>query len=203
MKIALGGIIVIALAFFGFIWMNKSSDLETNPGEVGNYVSYKKGPETAKVKIVEYADFQCPACAAMHPLVSDLFAKYPNDIEITFKHFPLSQIHPNAIIAAKAAEAAGKQGKFFEMHDILFEKQSDWSRNSKAEEIFTGYAQDIGLDVEKFKLYLKDKDIAAKIKSDYAGGVKQQVQGTPTFFVNGIKLDNNGALISKVEELLK
>lgn len=198
MKIVLGGVLAIALAFFGFVWINGS-----NSGEVGNFTPYKKGNESAGVKIVEYADFQCPACAAMHPLVSDLFAKYPNDIEITFKHFPLSQIHPNALIAAKAAEAAGKQGKFFEMHDQLFEKQSEWSRNSKAEEIFVGYAQTLGLNVEQFKLDIKDKNIAAKIKSDYAEGVKNQVQGTPTFFVNGIKLDNNGALISKVEELLK
>lgn len=204
MKIVLTGIILIALGFFGFVWFKGSSTNNvSNPGKVGEYSAYTKGKDEAKVKITEYADFQCPACGAMHPIVSDLLNKYPNDVQLTFKHFPLSQIHPNAIIAAKAAEAAGKQGKFFEMYDEIFETQSEWSKSYKAQEFFIGYAEKIGLNVEQFKVDLKNAQISDKIKSDYAEGVKLQVQGTPSFFVNGVKLESNGLLVSKVEELLK
>lgn len=201
MKTLLIGIVVIALGFFALVWF-KGAPLDTTAGEIGNFVPYTKGPKTAKVKITEYADFQCPACAAMAPAVTDLLAKYPNDIELTFKHFPLTQIHPRALLAAKVSEAAGKQGKFFEMHDKLFIGQSTWASNSKADEIFIGYATELGLDVDQFKTDLKDATIAAKIKSDQAEGTKNDVQGTPTFFVNGLKVEN-GLFVTTVEAALK
>lgn len=194
------GVGVIALVFSGIIFMNPQQNQTV--GEIGDYTAYTKGPDTAKVKIVEYADFQCPACAAAHPAVSQLLADYPNDVQLTFKHFPLSSIHPNALSAAKAAEAAGLQGKFFEMSDLLFQNQSTWSRNSRAEDIFVEYASSLGLDVEKFKTDMNDATIAAKIRSNYAEGVQKQVRGTPTFFVNDTLLTNNGALRSEVERLL-
>lgn len=201
MKTLLIGIIVIALGFFGLVWF-KGGSTDTATGVVGDYTAYTKGSSTAKVKITEYADFQCPACAAMAPVVADLLAKYPNDIEVTFKHFPLTQIHPRALLAAKASEAAGKQGKFFEMHDKLFDGQTTWSSNSKAEEIFIGYATELGLNIEQFKTDLKDAEIAAKIKSNQLEGTKNDVQGTPTFFVDGLKVENT-LLVSTVEALLK
>ncbi len=196
------GIVVIAAGFFGLVWFGGTKPSENN-GEIGTYVSYTKGPQTAKVKITEYADLECPACAAMHPIIDDLLAKYPNDIELTFKHFPLATIHPNALPAAKAAEAAGIQGKFFEMLDLMFTNQGEWSKNSNEDEVFTRYATELGLDVEKFKADIKDATIAAKIKSNYAEGVSLSVRGTPTFFINGTKLENNALLISSVEALLK
>lgn len=202
MKTLLIGIIVIGLGFFGLVWFKGNQTGDTNAGVVGDYVAYTKGTSTAKVKITEYADFQCPACAAMAPIVADLLTKYPNDIELTFKHFPLTQIHPRALLAAKASEAAGKQGKFFEMHDKLFNGQSTWSGNSKAEEIFIGYATELGLDIEQFKADLKDDEISAKIRSNMAEGNKNNVQGTPTFFVNGLRVENPN-LVTSVEAALK
>lgn len=201
MKTLVIGIIVIALGFFGLVWF-KGTPTDTTTGVIGEYTSYTKGSNTAKVKIVEYGDFQCPACAAMAPIAADLLAKYPNDIELTFKHFPLTQIHPRALLAAKAAEAAGKQGKFFEMHDKLFVGQSTWSSNSKAEEIFIGYATELGLNIDTFKSDLKDAAIAAKIRSNQAEGMKAGVQGTPTFFVDGLKVENP-AFVTTVEAALK
>ncbi len=201
MKTLLIGILVIALGFFALVWF-KGAPTDTTTGVVGNFTPYTKGPATAKVKITEYADFQCPACAAMAPIVDDLLAKYPNDIELTFKHFPIPQIHPRAIASAKVAEAAGKQGKFFEMYDLLFEGQTEWAKNSKAEDIFTQYATQLGLNLEQFKTDLKDTEIAAKIKSDQAEGTKNDVQGTPTFFVNGLKVEN-GLFVTTVEAALK
>jgi protein-disulfide isomerase len=201
MKTLIIGIAVIALGFFGLVWF-KGAPADTTVGIIGDYAAFTKGPSTAKVKITEYADFQCPACAAMAPIVADLLAKYPNDIELTFKHYPLTQIHPRALLAAKASEAAGKQGKFFEMHDKLFTGQSTWSSNSKAEEIFIGYATELGLDVDQFKTDLKDATIAAKIRSNQAEGNKDGVQGTPTFLVNGLKVEN-GLFVTAVETALK
>lgn len=195
------GIVVIALGFFGLVWF-KGAPADTTVGVIGDYPSFTKGPSVAKVKITEYADFQCPSCAAMAPIVTDLLSKYPNDIELTFKHFPLTQIHPRALLAAKASEAAGKQGKFFEMHDKLFDGQSTWSSNSKAEQIFIGYATELGLNVDQFKTDLKDAEIAAKIRSNMAEGNKNDVQGTPTFFVNGVKVDNRD-FVTSVEAALK
>ena len=201
MKTLLIGIVVIALGFFALVWF-KGAPQDTTNVVIGEYSPFTKGPSTAKVKITEYADFQCPSCAAMAPTVEDLLAKYPNDIELTFKHFPLTQIHRRALLAAKVSEAAGKQGKFFEMHDKLFIGQSMWASNSKADEIFVGYATELGLDIEQFKTDLKDATIAAKIKSDQAEGIKNDVQGTPTFFVNGLKVEN-GLFVTTVEAALK
>lgn len=201
MKTLVIGIVVIALGFFGLVWF-KGAPTDVGVGVIGDYVSFTKGPSTAKVKITEYADFQCPACASMAPTVADLLTKYPNDIEVTFKHFPLTQIHPRALLAAKASEAAGKQGKFFEMHDKLFVGQSTWAKNSKAEDIFVGYATELGLNVDQFKTDLKDATIAAKIRSNQTEGEKNQVQGTPTFFVNELKVEN-ALLVTTVEAALK
>jgi len=201
MKTLVIGIVVIALGFFGLVWF-KGAPEDVSVGVIGDYPSFTKGPSTAKVKIIEYADFQCPACAAMAPIVSDLLAKYPNDIELTFKHFPLTQIHPRALLAAKASEAAGKQGKFFEMHDKIFTGLSTWASNSKAEDVFVGYATELGLNVDQFRADLKDATIAAKIRSNQAEGAKDKVEGTPTFFVNGLKVQNT-ALVTAVEAALK
>lgn len=201
MKTLLIGIVVIALGFFGLVWF-KGTPADTATGVVGDYASFTKGPSTAKVKLTEYADFQCPACGAMAPIVADLLAKHPNDIELTFKHFPLTRIHARALLAAKASEAAGKQGKFFEMHDKLFAGQGTWESNSNAEEIFVGYATELGLNVDQFKTDLKDATIAAKIKSNQAEGNNAKVEGTPTFFLNGLRVDNN-ALVTSVEAALK
>ncbi len=202
MKTLLIGILVIGLGFFSLVWFKGAPTPDTGVDVVGNYPAFTKGPSTAKVKITEYADFQCPSCAFMAPTVAELLAKYPNDIELTFKHFPLTKIHARALLAAKASEAAGKQGKFFEMHDKLFAGQSTWSSNSKAEEIFVGYATELGLDVDQFKIDLKNEEIAAKIRSNMAEGTKNDVQGTPTFFVNGLKVENP-SLVTSVEAALK
>lgn len=203
MKTLVIGIVVIALGFFGLVWFKTAPSDDTTVGEIGNFTPYTKGLPTAKIKLTEYADFQCPACGAVAPVISDLLAKYPNDIQLIFKHFPLTQIHPHALLASKVAEAAGKQGKFFEMYYLLFTGQTEWAKNSKAENIFTLYATNLGLDLDQFKTDLKDTQISEKIKSDQIEGTKNGVQGTPTFFINGIKLDNNNELLTRIEAVIK
>jgi len=141
----------------------------------------------AKVILIEYSDFQCPACAAYYSMVKQIGKEFKN-VSVVYRHFPLSQ-HANARPAAQAAEAAGKQGKFWEMHDMLFENQTIWSGLTSADETFNTYARTLGLDVEKFKTDFNSAEIKTKIEADYQSGA-DQIDGTPTFFLNDKKLQN-------------
>ncbi len=140
----------------------------------------------AKVTLIEYADFQCPACHAYYPLVKQL-QEFKN-LSIVYRYFPLSQ-HANAWPAAQAAEAAGQQGKFWEMHNMLFDNQDNWSTSNSPEEIFDAYAQTLGLDMTKFKADFNSAATKNKIQADYQSGASQ-VDGTPTFFLNNQKIKN-------------
>src|SRR3990167_9059329 len=142
------------------------------------------GDPNASVKIVEFADLQCPACRSAAPIVKNVLEKRKDQVYFVWRHYPLST-HKNARLAARAAEAAAIQGKFFEMADILFTKQPEWSEKSDPKDLFAGYAQELGLDVEKFKTDLDESyDI---IDRDFADGNKVGVSSTPTFFINGEK----------------
>jgi protein-disulfide isomerase len=145
--------------------------------EVG--AAYTKGPASAKVTIVEWSDFQCPFCSRVVPTLKEIEKAYGDDVRIAFKHNALP-MHNRAKAAAIAAEAAGRQGKFFEMHDKLFE-------NAKAltDENFVAWAGELGLDVEKFKKDLADPAIAKKVDDDQKQGTQLGARGTPAFFVNG------------------
>lgn len=140
-----------------------------------------------KVTLIEYSDFQCPACGAYYPMVKQLGQEFKN-ISIIYRHFPLPQ-HANARVAAQAAEAAGQQGKFWEMHNLLFDNQTTWSGSTSAEQIFTAYAQTLGLDMEKFKTDFNSAETKTKIEADYQSGAKE-IDGTPTFFLNDKKIQN-------------
>jgi protein-disulfide isomerase len=162
-----------------------------------------KGNKTAPVTLVEFGDFQCPACGAYEPIVKKVVAENSKDVRFVFRHFPLTQIHPNALLAAKYAEAAGIQGKFWEMHDILYEKQSEWSGALNAKSMFDDYAKTIGLDVAKLSQDASAKSVEDKIRAQYTEGVKLGVQGTPTFFINGKKLDRNPGSAEELTALIK
>lgn len=149
-----------------------------------------RGRKDAKVMLVEYADFQCPACSAYYPFLKDLEQEFGDRTGFVYRHFPLYQIHRNAGIAARAAEAAGKQGKFFEMHDMLYEKQPVWAGNAYPETIFAGYAEELGLNVKQFKGDIESAEVKASVKSDYEGGLRSLVDATPTFFLGGKKIKN-------------
>lgn len=148
--------------------------------------SYKISSTSAKVTVVEFADFQCPACGQAHPIVKQIIEQYQGKINFVYRHFPLPQ-HQNAQLAAEAAEAAGEQGKFWQMHDLLFENQSSWSEQSSALDIFVDYAKELNLDIDKFKKQVEDNKFADKIKRDVNDGRDLGVNATPTFFINGQK----------------
>ena len=148
--------------------------------------SQKLGSPSAKVTLVEFGDYQCPACGAAHPITKQLLDEYKGDVFFVYRHFPLPS-HKNAVIAAQAAEAAGEQGKFWEMHDMLFENQETWSESNKAQDIFVSYAENLELDVAAFTNALNNKDAVEKINADQDDGIKLGVNSTPTFYINGEK----------------
>lgn len=145
---------------------------------------HTKGSKTPKASLVEYSDFQCPACGAYYPMLEEVFAEYKDRISFTYRHFPLPQ-HKNALPAAYASEAAGKQGKFWEMADLLFKNQNDWSESVTAQLTFERYAQKLGLDLARFKNDMKSDEVKARVERDRKSGQLSNIDHTPTFFLNG------------------
>jgi protein-disulfide isomerase len=146
-----------------------------------------RGPENAPVTLEEFGDFECPACGGLDPGMRKISKDYGDRVRWVFREFPL-QMHKYSFIAARAAEAAGAQGKFWEMHDMLYDHQDDWKDAPEPRDLFNNYAAQLGLDVERFKADLNRQDLADRIKQDYDRGVSLNVRGTPTIFVNGEEL---------------
>lgn len=149
-----------------------------------------KGNANATITLVEYSDFQCPACDYYYPFVKKLEEEFGAEIKIVYRQFPLTTIHANALIAAYASEAAGIQGKFWEMHDKLFENQSQWSLDSEPFTVFLKYAIEIGLDTKQFKTDILSQAVADSVKSDVQSGLDMGLNSTPSFFLNGEKIKN-------------
>jgi protein-disulfide isomerase len=138
-----------------------------------------KGAEDALVTIVEFSDFQCPYCGAAHPELTRLLREFDGQVKLVFKYFPLGG-HDRAMPAARAAEAAARQGKFWEMHDMLFEHQHELEDAD-----FERYANTLGLDMDKFRSDIVSSEVQARIDADRAEGDKLKLEGTPTIYVNG------------------
>jgi protein-disulfide isomerase len=147
---------------------------------------HSQGPDNAPLVLVEYGDYQCPHCGHAFPMVKRLQKALGEKLKFVFRNFPLSEMHPDALNAAKVAEAAALQGKFWEMHDILFEKQQDLDVESLG-----NYAEKLGLDVEALNEAVGTAKIENRVDSDFEGGVRSGVNGTPTFFVNGVRYDGD------------
>ena len=137
------------------------------------------GPETALATLVEYGDYQCPACGQAYPIIKELLDRVGRRVRFVFRNFPLATVHPHAEGAAEAAEAAGAQGQFWAMHDVLFENQE-----ALGGEDLVGYASALGLDEPRFVGELTEHAHAARVREDFVGGVRSGVNGTPTFFIN-------------------
>ena len=179
-------VIIIAAGIFFFSRNKPQENVNEKADEAVLLANTKNsiGNPNSSVKIVEFADLQCPACRTAQPIVKSILEKYKDQVYFVWRHYPLS-IHKNARPAARAAEAAATQGKFFEMADVLFTKQTEWSEKSDPKDLFTGYAQEIELDMEKFKTDFEASYDA--IDQDFADGNKVNVSSTPTFFINGEK----------------
>lgn len=175
---ALVAFVVIAA---GVLYYGLNNDSNNNSAEAQ--------PEPQKVHILKYSDYQCPACKAYVPFQKQLKQDYGDMIEIEYRHFPLSG-HRFAALASYAAEAARNQGKYEEMHDLIFEYQEVWSKGD-ARDHFTDFAEEIGLDVEQFEADLESEEIHQKVERQRQEGIRRQVNATPTFFINGQKLRQN------------
>src|SRR5262249_5192993 len=152
------------------------------------------GPETAPVTLVEYGDYQCPACGQAYPIIKELLDRLGPRLRLVFRNFPLATVHPHAEGAAEAAEAAGAQGQFWAMHDVLFENQ-----DALGGEDLVAYASALGLDESRFVGELTDRVHAARVREDFVGGVRSGVNGTPTFFINEGRHDGPFDLDSLLE----
>jgi protein-disulfide isomerase len=152
---------------------------------------HTRGSATAPVQLVEYADFQCPACGYFAPWVERLSEESGADLAVTFRHFPLRQIHNNAQLAAQIVEAAGKQGKFWEASKIVFANQSKWSDLvDPSPSLYSLLININGLNIDKLKVDMKNDSVKEKIDADYASGIASGVDGTPSFFLNGKRIEN-------------
>lgn len=158
----------------------------------GNVADHTEGSSANKLLLIEYGDYQCPSCGAAYPNVNTLLKEYGDKFTLVFRNFPLTTIHPNAKAAAAVAEAAGLQGKFWEMHDKLYTSQNDWSSldTNQRTSIFEQYATSLGLNLDKFKSDLASKTVTSKINFDIAMGKAANVAATPTFYLNGEKIDD-------------
>lgn len=150
-------------------------------------IRHIKGNTEAKVTITEFADFQCPACRAAVPLTNSIMTQYGDRVMLVFRVYPLN-MHKNAVPAAIAAEAAAAQGKFWEMHDSLYEHQDEWAESLAPKTHFIAYATTLGLNVEQFKKDLDNPALKEAVTKDRDAGDKLKLQGTPTFIINGHQL---------------
>ncbi len=179
--------VTVVLIGGSVVYSNKVAE-KNNEGIT--FSSHLRGNENAEVTLTEYSDFQCPACASFQPVLEEMMAEFGDSIKIEYKHFPLP-IHVKAESAARAAEAAGQQGAFFEFHDLLFANQSAWVNAPNSLLLFTKYAEEIGLDVDKFRKHYGASLIRDRVREDLQEARSLNLTSTPSFFLNGEKMEFN------------
>jgi protein-disulfide isomerase len=145
-----------------------------------------QGPSSAPVTLVEYGDYECPYCGAAYPIVKEIQQRLAGRLRFVFRNFPITTAHPHAEHAAEAAEAAGAQGRFWEMHDYLYEHQ-----RALDDRHLEDYASTVGLDVERWVSDMEAQAHAERVRADFMSGVRSGVNGTPTFFINGLRHDDS------------
>lgn len=192
-RVAIWGGVVAAL--FLMVWGLAKLGASTTAPTVGGTLSapvtasdWTRNNPSAAVTLVEYSDFQCPACSAAEPTVRDISREFGSRIRLVYRNFPLMQ-HPYSKNAARAAEAAGKQGKFWEMHDMLFDNQAAWTNAANVDDIFKGYAEKLGLNVAQYVSDVNSPAVEQKVEADISGAIAANVNATPSFFLNGDKLN--------------
>lgn len=184
---------------------DKAQDTKTPVTETSatSSSSSQSAPESqveAKVTLVKYSDYQCPACKYFHNIEVELKKAYGDELKIVTKHFPLS-MHAYAQVASRSVEAARKQGKYDEMHEMMFTGQEQWSRGN-AETIFIGYAQSIGMNVEQFRRDMNSADMNRIVMADRREGRDLGVGSTPTFFINGDLIEKNPPNVEQFKALV-
>lgn len=177
-------VIIVVVLLGGSVAYSQYVGSKSNEGvEVRDHVT---GNPEAAVTLVEYSDFECPSCAQFHPHVKEVLEEHGDNIRFEYKHFPVIGNVPSA---GRAAEAAGQQGEFFAYHDKLFQEQGTWSRSTNPQQYFEEYAEELGLDMGLFKQHMRSSLLQDKIDQDFQDGRALGVTGTPTFFLNGERMN--------------
>jgi protein-disulfide isomerase len=192
----IGAIIITFILLFG-VYKLTNQPVQTDFPEINKITAndHIMWSTDKKNILVEYSDYQCPGCKNIHNILTQFSASGSADLDITkkvtlvFRHYPLSQIHPSSIIASYAAEAAGKQGKFNEMSDLLFNEQEKWDKSENLKEYFNNLAKILSLNISQFNKDMDSKEIKEKVDSDITSGDKGRIDETPSFFLNGKKMD--------------
>lgn len=198
-------LVVIALIFAGFLVFNQKN---STSGTGGNSSASSKpsnhviGEGKKHVTLIEYGDYQCPACGQYYPIVKQVQLKYNSDIVFQFRNFPLESLHPNARAGARAAEAAGMQGKYWEMHDKLYETQQQWAQLSDVKTAFESIASQLGLNMTKFRTDYASDTVNSTINADIGEGQKIGANSTPTFVLDGKKIDQNPRSLDEFYKLI-
>lgn len=198
-------IIAILVAVFGAILWSSKQDAQApesggSQAQVSNHI---KGNATASVKLVEYADFQCPGCAGIYPIVNEVVEKYKDQIAFQYVHFPLVTIHQNAMAAHRAAESAGNQGKFWEMYDLLYQGHASWNNSSAAASIFESYAQQLSLNIDQYNSDVASSAVNDVIQADIRQGQTLGVRATPTFYLNDEILEPTPTTVEEFSQVIE
>ncbi len=198
-------LIILALLFGAMLVIDKASNIKNGEGGYDSLSvqerrllpvdesDYIRGNKEAQITVIEYSDFECPACVAYAPVVRDLLLGYGDEVRFVSRSFPLPQ-HRLARVASYAAEAAGLQGKFYEMSDVLNEKKDEWNLENDPTNNFKGYAVSLGLDVSKFEADMESEIVKNKVDRDERNAYELQLFATPSFFVDG-------KFVSGIEEM--
>jgi len=192
-KKVIGIIVAVIVVVGGFLWLTKPKPKATTSSGDNSLVSnHIEGKGSKNVTLIEYGDYQCPACGSYYPIVKTLQEKYQDEIFFQFRNYPLETLHQNARAGARAAEAANIQGKFWEMHDALYENQKSWESAGDPLSFYKQYAQQVGVaDIAKFTTDYKSSAVNSIINADLEAGQKFSITGTPTFILDGKKLTTN------------
>lgn len=195
-------IVVIFLVFAGVITLGGKKKGDVSKASSNALTNHVIGNGKAGVTLTEYGDYECPFCGQYFSTLKQVQTEFNDQIYFQFRNFPLTNLHANAFAAARAAEAAGLQNKFWEMHDALYATQTQWSTANDAPTIFNQYAKQLGLNVPQFTRDFASSKVNDLINADSAEGTKLQVGGTPTFFVNGKKVEI-GNSVPTFEKVIK
>ena len=186
----------VYVAFTALFYLVSETILAPKPPEpqeprlliaVDDELDWQRGPADAPLTLVEYSDFQCPACQEYFPLLTHVKEELGDELRVVYRHMPVRETHEHAEIAALSSEAAGKQGAFWEMHDLLFARTDEWTAASADDirGIMSGFAQELQLDVTQFETDLDDEATLREVEGDLFGALASGVRATPTFFLNG------------------
>lgn len=188
MWVGLAGILIV-LAVGAWYFARPSEGVNESVGTMAGLEAVPDewgiGNPEAKLRIVEFGDYQCPACGYYHPIIKGIMEEFSDDVYFVFRHFPLVNAHQFATMAASAAEAAGRQGKYWEMHDLIMSNQQTWSRGM-ASSIFLSYARQLGINDVQFQQDVRNPEILAKIERDFNVGIQLNINSVPSFFFNGV-----------------